>query len=151
LQEYRDLRVDEGRSKSTANRELSILRTAFHLGRKQTPPKVRSVPFFPMTSEAGNVGQGFLSEEEYKKFRDTLAANERCAYLVPLFMVACWTGIRKSELPAIRVSQVDLDRGFINLRPGETRDSFTMKADPSEIFEERGKQRAMRSALKKGS
>jgi integrase len=116
LNEYRTSRVDQGRSHATANRELSILRTAFHLGRKTTPPKVLAVPYFKMTSEAGNVRQGFLTHEQYAKLRDALPE-----YLKPLFVVAAWTGIRKGELLSIRVNQVDLERGFINLRPGETK------------------------------
>src|SRR5271157_1317834 len=45
LKEYRRKRLAEGRSEATCNRELSMLRTAFHLGRKCTPPKVGIVPF----------------------------------------------------------------------------------------------------------
>jgi hypothetical protein len=33
-------RGKEGRSNATVNRQLSILRTAFHNARKRTPPKV---------------------------------------------------------------------------------------------------------------
>ena len=47
LKEYRRKRLAGGRSEATCNRELSMLRTAFHLGRKCTPPKVGIVPYFP--------------------------------------------------------------------------------------------------------
>ncbi len=40
MRDYRDRRKVEGRSEATCNRELSILRTAFNLGRKCTPAKV---------------------------------------------------------------------------------------------------------------
>src|ERR1700738_2119614 len=38
LKDYRRKRIGDGRSESTCNRELSILRTALNLGRKCTPP-----------------------------------------------------------------------------------------------------------------
>ena len=40
MDRYREKRKGEGRSDSTVNRELSILRTSFHNARKRTPPKV---------------------------------------------------------------------------------------------------------------
>ena len=39
MDDYRKKRKSEGRTDSTANRELSILRTAFHNARNRTPPK----------------------------------------------------------------------------------------------------------------
>ena len=48
-----------------------MLRTAFNLGRKCTPPKVLIVPYFPMVAEA-HVRQGFLTDEQYEKLRDAL-------------------------------------------------------------------------------
>jgi hypothetical protein len=47
----------QGYSDATVNRELTILRTAFHNARKQTPPKVYIVPYFPMVKET-TVRQG---------------------------------------------------------------------------------------------
>lgn len=46
-------------SVTTVNRELSILRTAHHNGRKRTPPKVNIVPYFLMMKET-NIRQLFL-------------------------------------------------------------------------------------------
>jgi len=115
LKQYRTTRKEAKRSDSTANRELSILRTAFHLGRKCTPPKVNQVPHFPMVTEA-NVRQGFLTDEQYANLRDALPD-----YLKPLFVVAYFTGIRRGELLSIRWSQVDLEKRVIMLRPGETK------------------------------
>jgi hypothetical protein len=46
---------EDGVTDATVNRELSILRTAFHNARKRTPPKV-----------------GFLTDEQYDKLRDSL-------------------------------------------------------------------------------
>ena len=108
IDDYRDQRLRDGRSESTANREISILRTAFHWGRKCSPPKVLTVPYFPMSSEVDNIRQGFLKDEDYSKLKAAFSNNENWAYLLPLLVVACWTGIRKGELNSIRVNQVDL-------------------------------------------
>jgi integrase len=115
LREYRRKRLAEGRSDATANRELSILRTAYHNGRKCTPPKVLTVPYFPMTAET-NVRTGFLSDEQY-----TSVLKELPLELMPLFAVGYATGIRLGELKAIRWEQVDLTQGFITLENGETK------------------------------
>jgi integrase len=115
LKEYRRKRIAEGRSDATANRELSILRTAFHNGRKCTPPKVLMVPFFPMTPET-NVRTGFLSDEQY-----TSLLKELPSELKPLFAVGYATGIRLGELRPIGWDQTDLSEGFIVLHKGETK------------------------------
>lgn len=115
LKEYRRKRLAEGRTDSTANRELSILRTAYHQGRKCTPPKVINVPYFPMVKETF-VRQGFLMDEQY-----TALMNELPAEIKPLFAVGYATGIRLGELRAIQWEQVDLTEGFITLATGETK------------------------------
>jgi hypothetical protein len=51
LKDYRRRRLGEGRSGSTCNRGLSILRTALNLGRKSTPPKVEKIPYFPIVGK----------------------------------------------------------------------------------------------------
>jgi integrase len=116
MREYRDQRQAEGRAGSTCNRELSILRTAFNLGRKCTPPKVDRLPFFPLVSEAGNARQGFLTDEQYGKLRDALPDD-----LKPLFITAYFTGVRVGELLAWCWEQVDFEQGFVTLNAEETK------------------------------
>jgi len=115
LKEYRRKRLAEGRSEATCNRELSMLRTAFNLGRKCTPTKILIVPYFPMVAEA-HVRQGFLTDEQYELLRDALPD-----YLRPLFVTAYFTGVRLGELLAIRWDQVDWDQGFITLSSADTK------------------------------
>ena len=47
MESYRKRRTDDGKTDATVNRELSIMRTAFHNARKRTPPKVNLIPYFP--------------------------------------------------------------------------------------------------------
>jgi len=116
FREYRSKRVAEGKSDTTVNRELALLRMALNLGRKQTPPKVGIVPFFPMAKE-DNARQGFMEDGEYAALRDALED----VGLKALFVTAYHTGMRRGELLAIRVEQVDLEQGFITLRASETK------------------------------
>jgi integrase len=112
---YREKRKGEGRSDSTVNRELSILRTAFHNARKRTPPKVLNTPYFPMIEET-TVRKGFLTDQQYAALRDALPEE-----LKPLFVTAYLAGIRKGELTAITWDQVDFEDRSITLEKGETK------------------------------
>ncbi len=115
FREYRRKRISEGRSESTANRELALVRIAYRLGQKCTPPKVLIIPHFPMVKEE-NTRTGFLRDEQY-----TTLLSELPAEIKPLFVVAYETGIRLGELLAIRWEQVDLEAGLIALQAGETK------------------------------
>lgn len=112
---YREKRKAEGRSDATVNRELSVLRTAFHNARKRTPPKVNIVPYFPMVAET-NVRKGFLTDDQYAKLR-----NELPDELKALFVTAYETGIRRGELLAMQWPQCDFEAGLITLQKGETK------------------------------
>jgi integrase len=112
---YREKRKAEGRSDSTANRELSILRTAYHNSRKRTPPKVLNVPYFPMIEET-TIRKGFLTDEQYAKLRDELPAELR-----PLFVTGYITGMRRGEITIIQWPQVEFEAGQIVLEKGETK------------------------------
>jgi len=115
MDEYREKRKAEGCSDATVNRELSIVRTAFHNARKRTPPKVVAVPYFPMVKET-TVRKGFLTDQQYAALRDALPEEIR-----PVFVVDYVTGIRKGELLRITWPQVDLESRLITLEYGETK------------------------------
>ena len=116
--EFRRKRAAEGRSVATANRELAILRTALNRGRKCTPPKVLTIPYFPMVAET-NVRQGFLTDDEYAKLRDAMPD-----YLKPLFVTAYFTGLRLGELQSIEWRQVVWEQGFITLDSERTKSGY---------------------------
>jgi integrase/recombinase XerD len=112
MKAYRKKRLGDGRSDATANRELSILRTAYHNGRKLTPPKVLQVPYFPMIKETTQ-RTGFLSDEQYVSLRDALPKE-----LKLLFVTDYLHGIRRSELLSITWPQVDFEQMVIRM-PGD--------------------------------
>jgi integrase len=115
MDRYREKRKGEGRSDATANRELSILRTAFHNARKRTPPKVVVVPYFPIVAET-NIRKGFMTDQQY----DALLA-ELPQELKALFVTGYITGMRRGEITAIQWPQIDFEAGLITLSKGETK------------------------------
>lgn len=118
LKDYRRKRRSEKRSESTCNRELSILRTALNLARKCTPPKVSTIPYFPMVAET-NARQGFLTDEQYETLRNTLPDE-----LKPLFITSYFTGVRLGELIVWTWDQVDWEHGFVTLNADETKAGY---------------------------
>jgi integrase len=112
---YRAQRKLEGVADATVNRELSVLRTAYHNARKRTPPKVHTVPYFPMIKET-TIRKGFLSDDIYARLR-----NELPQELKTLFVCFYVTGIRRSELLEIEWYQVDFDAELITLEKDGTK------------------------------
>jgi integrase len=115
MDRYREKRTADGRTDATVNRELSILRTAFHNARKRTPPKVNIVPYFPMVKET-TIRKGFLTDKQYAELRDALEDE-----LKPLYISAYVSGIRKGELTPIQWPQVDFETDLIDLDPDKTK------------------------------
>jgi integrase len=135
MDDYREKRKAEGRTDSTVNRELSIVRTAFHNARKRSPPKVNTVPYFPMIKET-TVRTGFLSDEDYARLRHELPHE-----LKAIFVCGYVTGMRKGELTGIQWSQVDFEAGLITLDKGSTKNDDArsvpiLKGDMRNLLEE---------------
>ncbi len=100
---------------ATINRELSLLRRAFNLGKAATPPKVSSVPAVPMLAE-NNVRKGFFEHAAFVSVRRALPEEIR-----PVITFAYFTGCRKGEILKLQWSQVDLGERVVRLEPGETK------------------------------
>jgi integrase len=115
---YIDQRQQEGAENATINRELSLLKRAFHLGRECTPPKVQNVPYFRMLRE-NNTRKGFLETADYERL-----ARECAKYglwMRTLLELAHTYGWRHAELLSLRVGQVSIADRTIRLNPGETK------------------------------
>jgi hypothetical protein len=61
VQRYSTKREEEGASGPTVNRELAILKRAYYLALRSSPPKVRTVPAMPMYKES-DPRTGFLED-----------------------------------------------------------------------------------------
>lgn len=116
LRDYREELLDDGNKDATINNKLAYLRAAFRHGmRRQTPPKVLTVPYFPIV-KVQNARLGFIDLEEYFTMVDEFQDS-----LKPFFVLAYHTGCRKSELLNLRWPQVDFKRRWIVLEPGRTK------------------------------
>ena len=117
-------------SNGTINRELALLRRAFNLGKRATPPKVGTAPFIPILAE-NNVRKGFFEHEAFLAMRRALPNEIR-----PVITFAYYTGCRKGEILALRWSQVDLAERVVRLEPGETKnDEARMIPLAPELYE----------------
>jgi integrase len=100
---------------ATINRELSLLRRAFHLGKDADPPLVSRVPRIPKLEE-NNVRKGFFDHSHFVALRSELPEHLR-----PVITFAYYTGCRKGEILGLRWLQVDLSNRVVRLEPGETK------------------------------
>ena len=117
INQYIELRIDEGAANATINRELSALKRMLNLGAKQTPPKVDKVPYIPMLKE-NNVRKGFFEPSQYLALKDALPS-----YLKPFVTFAYKVGWRDTEIAGLTWNQVDLDQGIVRLEVGDTKNN----------------------------
>jgi integrase len=110
-------RQREGAKGSTVNRELAVVQHMLKLGRRTTPPKVLSVPHFPRLAESP-ARQGFVEQAEY----DVLRQHASELWLRALLATAYTFAFRKSELLDMRVRQVSLLDGTIQLSTSKNND-----------------------------
>ena len=98
----------------------SYLRRMFHLASEDG--KLRDVPHFPMTKEAG-ARKGFFERDQY----DQLMA-ELPDYLKLPVTIGFYTGMREGEILGLDWSQIDFLRSVICLREGETKNDEAREA-----------------------
>lgn len=115
LHSYVKHRRTAGVSNATINRKLALLRRAFNLAKKSTPPQVNRVPVFPILKEAPP-RRGFFEHDEFLAQRKELPEH-----LKPVLTFAYNTGCRKGEILALGWEQVDLFANVVRLNPGETK------------------------------
>src|ERR1035438_1968764 len=111
-------REEEKASGASINRELAILKRAFHLGMKRTPPKVRACPVIPMYKESAP-RTGFLEDAQYTPL--AMECSKVGLWLRALLTTAYSFAFRKGELLSMRVKQIDLANGTIRLEAGTTK------------------------------
>ena len=104
-------RKKQGRSHSTINKEISILRRTFSLAELKFP----AFPKLPENAPR----EGFFTEEEFRAVLEHLPQH-----LHPIALLGYWTGCRLGELLSLRWKQVDLKARTIRLRASETKSGY---------------------------
>jgi integrase len=115
VREFVSARQKDGAANATINRSLALLKRAFNLGRKATPPKVQRMPYIPMLKE-NNVRKGFFEDRDYRSLLHALPEH-----LKPVLAFAYWTGCRRGEILSLEWRQVDLENSVVRLDPGTTK------------------------------
>jgi integrase len=113
--EYACRRRADGAANASINRELAALKRMYKLAVKSG--RLKLVPYIAMLKER-NVRKGFVRDGEYRTLVWEMA---NVPWLRAMFELAYTYGWRKSELTTMRVSQVNIAEGTIELNPGETK------------------------------
>jgi integrase len=78
---------------TTINRNLAMLRRMMVLTVREKKLQF-TIPYFPMTSEAGNTRKGFLKPDQFAKLRNVMPEQLR-PLVTFLYTVGCRTGAAK--------------------------------------------------------
>lgn len=110
-----DIWLENGVKPATINRRLSLLRLAFTLPMKQTPPMVGHRPHWETLSE-DNIRLGFVESDQHAALRDALLPSLRIPYLIGYY-----SGCRLGEILALQWTQYEASEQVIRLDPGTTK------------------------------
>ncbi len=111
LSRYIESRRGENAANGTINRELSLLQRSFMLGYESQPRKVARPLRFHRLAE-NKPRQGFIEQQQY----DALTANCSGLFMRTMLALAYSFGFRKAELLSLKVSEVNLLAGTLQLR-----------------------------------
>jgi integrase len=115
---YIESREKEGAKPASINRELAIIRRAFNLARKTSPPKIAVVPFIPFYAE-NNRRVGFLETQQETRLADE--CGRVGLWLRTAFEIGLTFGWRRSEVRNLKVRQVNLLKRTLSLDAGSTK------------------------------
>ena len=132
---YIAMRQKAGASNGTINREFTILKRAFSIATKSTPPKILRTPHIPMLQE-DNVRKGFFERHEFeavcKFLPEAYADIANFAYI---------TGWRSAEIKDLQFRNLDFEAGEVRLEPGTTKSregrAFPMFSELRVLLEKR--------------
>jgi hypothetical protein len=114
--QYIERRKREGASGSSIDKEIQVVRGAFHYGMEVTPPLVTGIPYFPMTGE-DNVRETFIDNEADKEKLRKAAVAEG-PWMVGALEIGLTYGWRLRSLLKsypMKVKDVDLLRDLLHV------------------------------------
>ncbi|TET70195.1 MAG: helix-turn-helix domain-containing protein [Candidatus Aminicenantes bacterium] len=110
IQKFRAVRLEEGVSKVTTNREIQLLKKMFNVAIEENYLEENPAKKIKLYSELDTVRDRVLSEEEEPRLFNELAEHVR-----PFVFVALHTGMRKGELLKLKWQNVDFEKRQIKV------------------------------------
>lgn len=101
-----------GKKPATVNRRLELLRQAYRLAARRTPPKVVAIPHIPLL-KVSNARQGFLSPAEIQRLLAAFVDDDVRDFVE----WSAWTGMRPNEIRQLTWAMVDLAARTLHLDP----------------------------------
>ena len=108
VEQFKASRLESGVSRSTVNRELTILKKMFNLAVDWDYAFVNPIAKVKLFSEKDTMKERILASEEEAKL-----LLECPAYLKPIIVIALHTGMRRGEILNLEWNQVDWGRRII--------------------------------------
>jgi len=119
IEKYRAERLKTGVTKSTVNREITIMKKMFNLAIDWNLTDKNPVLKIKLFSEKDTMKERILTEEEERKLM-----VESPDYLKPIIVVALNTGMRRGEILNLKWKQLDLEKRLVrveNTKSGKNR------------------------------
>jgi integrase len=123
VEDYRKIRLDEGRAKATVNREVACLKCMFNKATLWDKAKENPVAKVQLFKE-DNMIVRYLTEDERGRLLKACKLST-ATHLYPIVIVALNTGMRKGEILNLRWQDIDLANKFIHIetsKSGKRRD-----------------------------
>jgi integrase len=115
MREFTRRRKKDGVGPSSINHSLRCLRRMFRIAHKERPREITIVPAVPMLAEP-EARQGFVTPQKFERLLGLLPEA-----LQPTVLLLYTTGVRKGEAAKIDWTQLDLERGLIELSGAQTK------------------------------
>ena len=103
IERFRKFKLEDGRTKSTCNRYLQLMKRMFNVAIEENYAEENPVRKVKLYSEKDNLQERVLTEAEEGKLMETCSETLRV-----ILVVALNTGMRKSEILNLKWHQVDL-------------------------------------------
>ncbi len=104
--------LQAGKAPATVSRRLELLRQAYRLAARRTPPKVLRIPYVPLP-KVENARQGFLSPEDVAALLEGFQDPDVRDF-VEWFS---WTAMRPGEIRQLTWQMVDLEANTLTVAP----------------------------------
>jgi site-specific recombinase XerD len=112
VEQYQVDRLATGRQPATVNRECELLRQAYRLAHRHTPPQVKRIPYIPLL-EVENARQGFVSKADFAALLIKLTDPDVRDFVEWFW----WTGMRPGEIRQLTWKMLDRETWTLHIEP----------------------------------